>query len=369
MLRLFSDCIDLADSNDEGWTVHEWLKRAYAKERVPISRNSITWLLHLTAKEEYVMFNARTVWCALQHAIRSILGHERHSRFLDRILELSGDDCEAVSRTHANAIGFWLALRISGRELLPMAVNAGSFLQMKGFDWVEDDITQTQFLKAFPSIYTAWCYAVIDCVEKGEENMRLELEYCMKKLGWKRNILLNAISRANTVVEDLDKDHTHNRVCTRCKDDYSALGFGLVEPARIAITECIRANHKYKCACPNIHDNNVDAMDSPLPVYHEVYHEEDSDTGEEFFDAESHLIVNPHCPNQDSSLVETYDIFLDTAIMLYRSHGKIWMGEYEIGEHLCATCFLLKEQYISEDGLGTDFPPMPESFEGLRVRR
>jgi hypothetical protein len=120
MLRLFSDCIDLADSNDEGWTVHEWLKRAYAKERVPISRNSITWLLHLTAKEEYVVFDARTVWCALQHAIRSIIGHERQSRFLDRILELADGDFKVISRTHANAIGFWLALRISARELLPM---------------------------------------------------------------------------------------------------------------------------------------------------------------------------------------------------------------------------------------------------------
>jgi hypothetical protein len=182
MLRLFSDCIDLADSNDEGWAVHEWLKRAYAKERVPISRNSITWLLYLTAKEEYVMFDARTVWCALQHATRSILGHERHDRILDRILELSGDEFAATSRTHANAIGFWLALRISARELLPMVVNAGSFLRMTGFDWVEDDITQTQFLKAFPGIYTAWCYALLDCVEKLEDHMRLELEYCMKKL-------------------------------------------------------------------------------------------------------------------------------------------------------------------------------------------
>jgi hypothetical protein len=313
------------------------------------------------------VFDARTVWCALQHAIRSILGHERQSRFLDRILELSDGDFKVISRTHANAIGFWLALRISARELLPMVVNAGSFLQMKGFDWVDDDITQAQFLKAFPSIYTAWCYALLDCVEKVEEHMRLELEHCMKKLGWKRNVLLDAISRANTVVEGSDKEHHHKRVCTRCKDDYGALGFGLVEPTRIAITECIRTNHKFKCACLDIHDNAIDAFDTPLPIYPDVWHEEDSDTGEEFFDAESHLIVNPYYPTQEL-YVEPPDIFLDTAIMLYRSHGRIWMGEYEIGDHLCATCFLLEEQYISEDGLGTDFPPMPKSFEGLRVK-
>jgi hypothetical protein len=238
---------------------------------------------------------------------------------------------------------------------------------MKGFDRFDDDITQAQFLKAFPRIYTAWCYALLDCVEKAEEHMRLELEHSMKKLGWKRSVLLNAISRANTVVEGSYKEHHHKRVCTRCKDDYGALGFGLVEPARIAIAECIRTNHKFKCACPNTHDNDIDAFDSPLPVYPEVWHEEDSDTGEEFFDAESHLIVNPHYPSQELC-VEPPDLFLDTAVMLYRSHGRIWMGEYEIGDHLCATCFLLEEQYISEDGLGTDFPPMPKSFEGLRVK-
>ncbi|KAJ4381820.1 hypothetical protein N0V86_003185 [Didymella sp. IMI 355093] len=61
MLRLFCDCIDLSDADSDGWLVHEWLKKAYATERNPISQNSITWLLHLTGNEEYVEFEARHI--------------------------------------------------------------------------------------------------------------------------------------------------------------------------------------------------------------------------------------------------------------------------------------------------------------------
>ena len=89
MLRLFSDCIELTDAKSDGWTVHAWLKRAYARESVPISQNSITWLLHGTATEEYVEFNASSFWCGLQHAVRTVLCHERHGCFLDQILALS----------------------------------------------------------------------------------------------------------------------------------------------------------------------------------------------------------------------------------------------------------------------------------------
>ncbi|KAH7401636.1 hypothetical protein BKA66DRAFT_585814 [Pyrenochaeta sp. MPI-SDFR-AT-0127] len=368
-ILLFSDCIDLAGPSDDGWTVHEWLKRAYAKERVPISRNSITWLLHLTAKEEYVVFGARTIWCGLQHGIRSILGHEQNSRFLYRIMDLSEHDLKAVSRTHINAIGFWLALRICGRELLPMAVKAGSFLQMKGFDWVEDDITQKQFLKALPELYTAWCHTLLDCVGKAEDYMRLELEVCIEKMGWKHDVLLSGVSCKNTFVEDFGRKNLLKRACTRCKDDYSTLGLGLIEPARIAVTECIRSNHKFKCICRKNDDNGTNSVNVPLPAYSTEHDSENSDTEEEFFDAASHLIVDPSFSNQHSSLSDISDIFNETAILLYQSHGRVWMGNYEIGEHLCATCFLLEEQYISEDGLGTDFPSMPESFEGLRIKQ
>jgi hypothetical protein len=105
--------------------------------------------------EEYVDFSARNIWSALQHAMRSVLNPARHSNFLEQILSLSDDERLNLSKTHLVAPGSWLALRVSGRVVLPMVVNAGSFLQMKGFDWMEDNFTHLQFVQALPTIYSA----------------------------------------------------------------------------------------------------------------------------------------------------------------------------------------------------------------------
>jgi hypothetical protein len=376
MLRLFSDCIDIGDSNDDGWTVHEWLKRAYSKERVPISQNSITWLFYLTAKEEYVEFGARTVWCALQHAMRSVFTHASDSNFFGSILALSDAETAAISPTHAAALGLWLALLVSGRELIPMALNAGSALQMRGFDWEEDDIPHAQFVKALPEVYGAWCNALIRTVEKLGEYMQLELEHCVRELGWERHILLHAVSHAQTTGDGSSGIRSHSSVCSGCGDDYGTLGSGLVEPAHIARAECIGTNHKFKCACEKPYTYDTDISYAELPAYTGSYYCSDSeyDSDDEydsgFFDAEEEFLdAESYSPTQEHFSTQATGLFPAIALQLYRSHGRVWMGEYEPGEHLCATCFLRREQYLSDDGLGADFPPMPESFEGLRVAR
>jgi hypothetical protein len=99
-------------------------------------------------------------------------------------------------------------------------------------------------------------------------------------------------------------------------------------------------------------------------AYTGTYHESDFDEGidmdEEFFDAEPYLFGTKDIAHSG--------VFSDTATLLYRAHGRVWIGEYAIGERLCATCFLVRERYIGEDGLSADFPPMPKSFEGLRTK-
>jgi hypothetical protein len=384
MLRLFSDCIDISSPSDDGWSVHEWLKRAYAKERVPISQNSITWLLHLTAKEEYVEFSARTVWCALQHALRSLFAHESDGGFFARILDglPAADQAPAAaaitsSPSQVRALSLWLALRVGGREILPMALHACSALQMRGFDWEEDDIPHAQFVKALPEVYGAWCHAVLRNVEKLDEYMRLEFETCKRDLGWEG---------ADTAWEDGDKAEI---LCAECGDDYTTLSAALVEPARIARAECVRTEHKFKCTCQDFSSfssASASAIHIPqLPAYagswtssssscdydYDSDSDCDSDSGffeaEDYFDSEAYLDAEPYPLVYDQD--PTPSVFADIALQLYRSHGRVWMGEYAAGERLCATCFLCREQYVSEDGLGVDFPAMPDSFEGLRVAR
>ena len=83
------------------------------------------------------------------------------------------------------------------------------------------------------------------------------------------------------------------------------------------------------------------------------------------------------CPDVEedvSALCEKYaqmyigdgstDPFRDAATHLYRIQGRRWLGLYEPADLLCATCFLRREKYIGENGLGTEnvFTPMPEWF-------
>lgn len=369
MLRLFCDCIDIADADSDGWAVHDWLKRAYARERVPISRNSITWLLHLTVNEEYVEFSARNIWSALQHAMRSILNHARHSRYLERILNLSNDEYENVSQRHLDALGSWLALRVAGRVVLPMVVNAGSFLQMRGFDWMTDNLSHKQFLQALPSIYSAWCRALLDCIQRVEYHLREELSTCMQQLNMTRDAFVEALSQANHLStssrEKLADGNLPNTVCTHCHDDYGSLACGLVNPARIAVTECVKTAHNSNCVCNSI--CKTDAIGSaPLDYTGRMQTDgidQDLDSEDEFFDAQPHLF--------DHSEVQTgtkANMFNDIATLLYSAQGRIWLGKHSIGERLCSTCLLLKEKYIGEDGLSADFPPLPTSFDGLRVK-
>lgn len=359
MLRLFCDCIDLSDTQSDGWLVHEWLKKAYATERKPISQNSITWLLHLTANEEYVEFSARNVWSALQHAVRSVLNHGRFGNVLERILDLSLEEQENTSQQHIDALGAWLALRVNGRVLLPMALNAGSFLQMRGFDWIDDDMPHRQFLQALPSIYAAWCHAVLEAVEQVETYMREEFDQCLEQLNLTRETFLGTISRENT-----NHKSTSRRRCTDCHVSYSALDHGLVQPARIAITECVLTGHSFDCNCQCVDDFTSYMTQPALPIYSGTYDEGDGgqgvDVDDEFFDAEPHLFNATDCNKPDA--------FSDIATTLFRAHGRTWIGNYAIGEDLCASCFLFREQYIGEDGLAADFPPMPKSFEGLRAK-
>ncbi|KAH8722344.1 hypothetical protein GQ44DRAFT_741717 [Phaeosphaeriaceae sp. PMI808] len=365
MLRLFSECIDLADANSDGWTVHEWLKRSYAREKVPISRNSITWLLLMTCNEEYVNFSSRTIWLGLQHAIRTVLCHERHGQFLVRILDLSDSEAEAIGPSHLDSISLLMAFRVTGRVILQMAVTGGSFLHIKGFDWVDDDdVSRSQYLQTLPMIYSAWCHALLDCADNMEDYLREEFEQHLEQLRLTREGFLDTMSCRITNSGNGHKNRTEN-MCTSCANDYNSLPSGLVSPVRISLAECAQTHHRFNCGCDRVYKSGFVALNIPLSEYScfSGNYAEDSDDDEEFYDAEPYPTADSILPEEDSA-----DAFSKVATPLYRCHGRYWLGEYEADEYLCATCFLVRERYTGEDGLIADFPPMPEHFEGLRFK-
>lgn len=360
MLRVFYDCIDLSSPESDGRQVHEWFKRAYAREKVPISQNRITWLLHFTANEQYVECNPRILWSALQHAVRSVLNHERYSRHLECILRLSDLETRDINQRHLNALGYCLALRVSGRTLLPMVAYVGSFLQMRGFDWIEDHtcMSQRQFSRTQPNLYAAWCHAVLDAVENIEVYMREELHKCLQILGWTRRDLLRSLNDTDNTPINEDEHNRSFLVCSRCKDSYVTGMSNLMQPTRIAIQECVRTGHDYNCTCEGRHQE-IQVL-RQLPEYTGRCCDGSDENGPSFdeddvFDAEPYIFESD-CDGSS-----------EVATLLYRAQGRIWIGEYTMDDRLCATCFLFKEQYIGEDGFATEFPPMPKTFESLRT--
>jgi hypothetical protein len=365
MLRLFSDCIDLSDSTSDGWTVHEWLKRTFARERTPVSQNSITWLLQATAKEQYVELTPRIAWCGLQHAIRSILCHVQHGRLLEQILNLSVTEVASTSQRHMDSITLLIAMRVSGRVILPMALTAGSFLQIPGFDCVQDYMTHRQYLQALPSVYTAWCQAVLECVENLESHMRSELKQCLLELGWTRARFLHAMSHTKTTIPD-SKQRPQNRACTQCGDDYSSFPDGLIVPAWTAVSECARTGHTFDCTCGKALEPELSRWDTELREYTGDYVADD-DTGdsemETFYDAEPYVYGSSVAASQFYT-----GVFSSITTLLYRAQGRAWIREYAFREQLCATCFLHQEHYTNNDGSIADFPPVPDRFKGTRFQ-
>ncbi|KAH7080966.1 hypothetical protein FB567DRAFT_562483 [Paraphoma chrysanthemicola] len=361
-ILLFCDCIDLSSAQGDGWLVHEWLKKAYAVERKPISQNSITWLFHLAGNENYVEFNSRQVWSALQHAVRSVLNHAHFNNILARILDLTTDVRETLSNGHINAMGGWVALRVCGRTLLPMIVNAGSFLQMRGFDWINDELPHHQFLQALPNTYVAWCRAVLDAVEQVEMYMREEMDDCLTQLNMTRATFLKAISLPTSTPKSFGSSDDGDSVCTACGCDFTGLGIGLLAPARIAVAECVMTGHDFDCHCRDLTSASPHIERQDHPSYSGSYHEDncsdDADYDEQYFDADPHA----SCTME----ISKSDVFSDIAKLLYRAQGRVWLGDYTLEEELCASCFLIKEHYIGKDGLAADFPPMPRRFESLR---
>lgn len=357
MLRLFYDCIDLSEADSDGWLVHEWLKKAYATERKPISQNSITWLLHLSVNETYVQFSDRNIWSALQHGIRSILNHARFNRTLAQILELSKQDRNFVRQEKVEALGAWLAIRVTNRVILPMVIDAGSFLQMRGFDWTGDELPHATFMQAIPNMYAAWCHAVLDAVEQIGVYMQEELEKSLRHFSMTREAFLSAISHKTSMSRTPGPDDHQDTICSECGEDYTALNSGLVEPMRITVTECVATGHSFDCACQALHHGTGVKIHGSLPDYSGKYDESNQDG--ELFSEESFFEASVNHFN----ILPLSDAFTDVAVVMYRAQGRVWIGDYTIGEKLCGTCFLTREGYIDEDGMSADFAPMPRSFE------
>ncbi|RYP15611.1 hypothetical protein DL765_005590 [Monosporascus sp. GIB2] len=364
MLRLFADTLDLTDASGDGWTVISSLVKAIKKESVPMNETSVNWVLRLTGTESVVAYGAKSVWDALQHAVRSFLSHEQDSQVLRGLLELQVGEQRAEMQSKITAMAHWLALRASQRELLPMVIEGGRLLKMEGFDWVDDKITPREYIRAQPAIYAAWSKTMPSEIERLGNLVEAELESVLDSLCISREQLREAIASAEREEADYASHEVaveNAKVCGDCQDSYVKLGAGLVRPRLITFNECRKTGHKARCRCAAFL-REVGVSVGGRAEY--LRTEDESDVDEEV----------PGSSDTLDRLCEAYDAlhfqdarvdpFQDAATLLYRAQARRWLSEYGHQEVLCATCFLKRELYIGRGGQGLehDATPMPESY-------
>jgi hypothetical protein len=173
MLRLFEDCLDLSEPNSEGWTVLADLVRSFNQEKVPQTQNSVNWFLRSLKTESMVAFGPKTMWHGLQHAVRSLVDLEQKNKVVEKRLSLNMDSgIQKDPTSHGMSIAYWMVLRATGKQFLPMLVAAGAIIHIEGYDYDPNSAVDPALLaKQLPMLYSAWSNALTNSIETVDEVM------------------------------------------------------------------------------------------------------------------------------------------------------------------------------------------------------
>lgn len=157
MMRLFgAECLDISELNADGWVVGHNLIASMPQERCCMSETSIHWLYSQKQTEILVALGASSVWHGIQQAVRAFLFEEHENQVLRNLLRADQGKHGLKYQSHVRAIGHWLVLRASERDLIPVAVQAAQFLQVDGFDPFPgaDSLGKRDLNRSLPLLYS-----------------------------------------------------------------------------------------------------------------------------------------------------------------------------------------------------------------------
>jgi len=382
MINTFgAECLDVSELNGDGWVVGHNLIKHMSLEECNMAETAVQWVYTKKQSEILVALGANSIWHGLQQAVRGFLVEE-HGRAVVRSLLQTNVNSHSVdaksqsqSQSQASAIGHWLALRASGRELLPLIVQACQCLQVEGFDLIPgvEGFGVRELNRSLPVIYTTWAKTSPRILSNVKALVEAELEHLLADMSLDRDALAQCIQASRDESEPPESEEWHDAVsynmrCLGCDDDYTTLGKGLVQPRRISFDECGATGHKHHCECLEfLQEKGVTPPQRHVP---ELGDADEEDVDEEFCKdvaVDIHLI-NLLCKEYsaiDSDQPILGDPFYDAATMLYRAQGRRWIGEYKPSEALCGACFLKREQYAGPGGPGdgsAQFTPVPTTY-------
>lgn len=365
MMRTFgSECLDLSEFNGDGWVVGHNLIKSMALEECDMAETAVQWLYTQKRAETFIALSTNSIWHGLQQAVRGFLVEEHGRSVLRGLLQTNSQKVDARYQSQVSAIGHWLALRASQRELVPLVIQAAQCLRVDGFDPIPDmkNMTERDLNRLLPHIYTTWANRS-PCILADVPNLVAdELELLLDEMSMNKESLARCIQASTDAPTSYADVMAHT--CVDCHDDYTALGKGLVQPRRISFGECPAIRHKSQCDCLDYLQEKGTKPARPAPKSGVTASGDDVEAKEHCkVEAGINLLDPEHGASRADGNTQR-DPFYNAATVLYRAQGRRWIGTYKASESLCAACFLKREKYTGEGGPadGECFTPVPSTY-------
>ncbi|KAH8695769.1 hypothetical protein GQ44DRAFT_832603 [Phaeosphaeriaceae sp. PMI808] len=364
MMRVFgSECLDVTELNGDGWIVGHNLIASMSQEQCNMSETAVNYLYTLKQNEILVALGANSVWHGLQQAIRGFLIEEHEHGVIGKLLSVELGKGHGGYQSQVRAIGHWIALRASQRDLIPIAIQAAQVLQVDGYDAFPgaEGMSKRDLNRTLPLLYSTWAKMSARVLANVREMVEAEFNIVLGELSMDPDALGRRLG-LKLAVEPEKLERETKLKCDACKDDYSTLGKGLVQPGWIAFEECRVTRHRYHCACIEyLHARGI-AQEIQVPISGDP----DEDIEEEIC-KEPDVDLDQLCKELDGLGVDSNphrDPFYNATMMLYQAQGRRWIGKYGPLETLCAACFLEREKYLGKEGPSGDnmYTPAPTSF-------
>lgn len=200
----------MSELGGDGWVVGHNLIKHMSLEKCGMGDTAVQWVYTKKQSDNLVALGARSIWHGLQQAVRGFLVEEHGRAVIRGLLQTDANDrsMDAKWQTQVSAIGHWLALRASGRELLPVIVKACQFLQVDGFDPIPgmEGLGVRDLNRSLPTIYTTWAKLSPRILSNVTTLVEAELEHLLADLSLDRDGLAQCIQASRDELESSESD-------------------------------------------------------------------------------------------------------------------------------------------------------------------
>ncbi|KXX77094.1 putative ankyrin repeat protein L93 [Madurella mycetomatis] len=211
------ECLDITELNGDGWIVGHNLIASMSQEQCDMSKTAVNYVFALKQSDIMIALGAKSVWHGLQQAIRGFLIEEHMQDIAGKLVSAELGESPGSCQSRIRAIGHWLALRASQRDLVPLAIQAAQILQVQGYDPLpgSQDMERRDLNRKLPLIYTMWAKTSARVLANVREIVKAEFSVILGDMSMDCNSFARRLSTApaeasKEVDEQTRKNHYSN---------------------------------------------------------------------------------------------------------------------------------------------------------------